>query len=148
MENEADNLMKSCVLGAGAVGGYVGGMIATHNLPVTVLCRPSQMDLMLEKGLKIDGPQGEFHVPAFPYDRGSRDESKGGMFVTPDPKQAVEDADLIFISVKSQDTQPLLDAISPHVKRDATIVLLQNGVRNAPLVRGSLPDNSICMSKL
>jgi 2-dehydropantoate 2-reductase len=136
--------MKNCVLGAGAVGGYVGGMIASHDLPVTVLCRPSQKDLMLDRGLKIDGPQGEFNIPAFPCEPESPDAGKGGMFVTCDPKQAVEDADLILVSVKSQDTESLLETISPHVKRGATVLLLQNGVRNLALVKEKLPDNP-CM---
>jgi 2-dehydropantoate 2-reductase len=63
------------------------------------------------------------------------------MFVTSDPKQAVQDADLILVSVKSQDTESLLEAISPHVKKEATVVLLQNGVRNAPRFREKLPDH-------
>jgi 2-dehydropantoate 2-reductase len=44
---------------------------------------------------------------------------------------AVQGADLVLFSVKSTDTAQVAEAIAPHLKDDAIVLSLQNGVENA-----------------
>jgi len=134
-------MVKSSVLGAGAVGGYVAGMIAGHHLPITLLCRPAQKTALLEAGLSIRGPEGRFHVPATDLDSEGSPENGNELSVTTDPGKAVRKADLLFVCVKSQDTEDLLRSVAPHITSQTSVVLLQNGVRNKALVEEYLPEN-------
>ncbi len=128
-EKIQNKTLKTSVLGAGAVGGYVGGMIAREH-PVTLLCRDHQRDHFLENGLRIRGYQGDFHVAA----RLIEDGNAGGLAVTDNAKQAIEDCDLVFLCVKSQDTENLLNEIASVLSKEVPIVLLQNGVHNRDAV--------------
>ncbi|MCA9429882.1 MAG: 2-dehydropantoate 2-reductase [Candidatus Omnitrophica bacterium] len=130
--------LRTSVLGAGAVGGYVGGMIA-REFPVTLLCRSKQAEALRKDGLKVRGHQGEFFVQATSLDQG--DNSGPGMRVTEDPRKAVEGADLVLLCVKSQDTEDLVREIAPVLPEHAAVILLQNGVRNKDVANGILGAN-------
>lgn len=123
--------IETCVLGAGAVGGYVAGMVAREH-PVAVLCRPDQKARLISDGLKIRGPLGEFRVSADDLD--THGAVKSGLAVTDSPERAVRGSELIFLCVKSQDTESVVSKIAPHVSPTATLILLQNGVRNKEVV--------------
>jgi 2-dehydropantoate 2-reductase len=120
----------------------VGGMIARAGKPVRILCRQAQRQVFLEKGLRVDGPQGEFQVPA----RAEADSQGEGFVATTDPAEAVSGADLIFVCVKSQDTETLAQTIAPHVSPSATVILMQNGVRNKDRVEKYLEGPTLLES--
>ena len=115
---------RVAVLGAGAVGCYFGGMLARAGVPVTLIGRAVHVDAIAGNGLVI----------AF------ADRSETVRIAATTDVSGVAAADLVLVCVKSQDTEDAARALAPHVRRDAAIVSLQNGVDNAQRLRRELPN--------
>ena len=54
--------MKIAIMGAGAVGGYYGGVLARFGEDVTLICRGAHLDAIARDGLKLSTHSGEFTV--------------------------------------------------------------------------------------
>jgi 2-dehydropantoate 2-reductase len=106
--------MKIAVMGAGAVGCYYGGMLARAGHAVTLIGRPTHVEAVRQSGLFMDTQSFQAHVPM----AASTDAS------------AVQDARVVLFCVKSTDTGSAAAKIAPHLRDDAVIVSLQNGVDN------------------
>jgi len=109
---------KVAVMGAGAVGCYYGGMLARAGVPVTLVGRAHHADAIARHGLTIV--------------RSDRSDVVSVVAAT-DPA-AVDDADVVLVCVKSPDTVAAAIAMKPHLRSDAVIVSLQNGVGNADAI--------------
>lgn len=109
------SLPHVAVMGAGAVGGYYGGMLALAGAPVTMIGRPQHVTAMQRDGLVIERA-----------DR--RDAVKVDAATDPG---AVAGADVVLLCVKSPDTRSAAASMRPHLSPDAIVVTLQNGVENA-----------------
>jgi 2-dehydropantoate 2-reductase len=114
----SDSKPKVAVMGAGAVGCYYGGMLALAGVPVTLVGRAHHMEAVERNGLAI-----------LRADR--RDVVAVGAATDP---AAVADADVVLVCVKSPDTAATATAMKPHLRREATVVSLQNGVSNADAI--------------
>jgi 2-dehydropantoate 2-reductase len=110
---------RVAVVGAGAVGGYFGGMLARAGADVTLIGRPVHVEVWKRDGLFVDSInfQQRIRVAA------STDVA------------AAADADLVLFSVKSLDTVETARQLARHVRSDASIVSLQNGVDNVEHIR-------------
>ena len=53
--------LKILVMGAGAVGGYFGGMLANCDEDVIFLARGSHLEAINERGLRVDFGRRRFH---------------------------------------------------------------------------------------
>jgi 2-dehydropantoate 2-reductase len=106
--------MKIAVIGAGAVGGFIGGLLHRAGENVTFIARGKHLQVMKTSGLKITSKIDTFTVYA-PF--------HGNI-------EMIEEADLILFTVKSTETSNIIKQIKPYVKRDAVILTLQNGVDN------------------
>ena len=104
-------------MGAGAVGGYMGGMLARSGVDVTLIARGAHLEAMRSNGLTIDSFRGEFRIP---------------VQVVQSPDQAGSPVDIVLFCVKSYDTDQAIDALRGLMERnpDARVVCLQNGVSN------------------
>src|SRR6266478_7501047 len=109
------------VVGAGAVGGYFGGMFARAGAPTVFVGRRHFADAVNSRGLVVDKSQGLERIRA----RATTEMS------------AVRDCSLILLCVKANDTSATAAQMAPFVRRDATVVCLQNGVDNAERVRAA-----------
>jgi 2-dehydropantoate 2-reductase len=111
----AQNWPRIAVVGAGAVGGYFGGMLARAGAQVTFIGRPAFVDAVRENGLFLDTVQFREHVkvPA------STDLT------------TARDAGIILFCVKTTDTAETARALAKVLSNDAVIVSMQNGVDNA-----------------
>ena len=115
--------MKIAVMGAGAVGSYIGAMLARAGHDVILIARAQHADAIGKHGLLFNGLnfRGSVRVQATA-------EASG-----------VEGADVVLLCVKSGDTESAGRAMAPHLKSDATVLCLQNGVDNAarlqPIIR-------------
>jgi 2-dehydropantoate 2-reductase len=49
--------MRILVYGAGAVGGYLGGILAATGKDVTLVARGAQYDAMSSRGVILEGPK-------------------------------------------------------------------------------------------
>jgi 2-dehydropantoate 2-reductase len=107
--------MRFIVLGAGAVGGVVGGRLAQHGQDVILIARRSQCEAIREHGLRIETPDGAtvIHVPVVEHPSDIR--------WRPD--------DVVLLTVKTQDTARALEDLAAAAP-DISIVCMQNGVEN------------------
>ena len=115
------SLPRVAVVGAGAVGGYFGGMLARAGARVTLIGRPAHVDVWRRDGLFVDSINFQESVSV----EASTDLAASG------------DADLVLFSVKSLDTEETARQLARHVKGDALIVSLQNGVDNVERIRSA-----------
>jgi len=112
---------KIVVVGAGAVGGYFGGMLARAGAPVVLIGRPAFADTVNQHGLFLDTPQFQERVHA----KASSDLG------------AVHGAEIVLFCVKTTDTAETARAIKPLLAREAIVVSLQNGADNAERIRAA-----------
>jgi 2-dehydropantoate 2-reductase len=112
---------RIAVVGAGAVGGYFGGMFARAGAPIVFIGRKHFADSVNKDGLVLDKPQGHERI---------RIKATVEM-------SAVRDCSLILFCVKANNTSATAAQMAPFVRPDATIVCLQNGVDNADRIRAA-----------
>jgi 2-dehydropantoate 2-reductase len=117
----SDSWPRVAVVGAGAVGGYFGGMLARAGAPVTLIGRPAHVDVWIRDGLRLESVNFDERIAV----AASTDVA------------AAQGADLILFSVKSQHTEETGRQLARHVRDGATIVTLQNGVDNVERLRAS-----------
>jgi 2-dehydropantoate 2-reductase len=110
---------RIAVVGAGAVGGYFGGMFARAGAPTLFIGRKHFADAVNSKGLVLDSWHGQERIAA---------EATTEM-------SAVRDCPLILFCVKANDTSATATQMAQFVSPDATVVCLQNGIDNADQVR-------------
>lgn len=104
------------MIGAGAIGGVVGGRLAESGHDVTLVARGAHGQAISRSGLRIDSPGGSVVVE---------------LEVAPEVSAVSwRDDDVALVAVKSQDTVAVLDALAPVAPDDLPVVCLQNGVNN------------------
>jgi 2-dehydropantoate 2-reductase len=108
--------MRFIVLGAGAVGGVVGGRLAQHGHEVQLIARGAHREAVASRGLRVDSPEGSVTLPV-PVHGCPRDIEWTG-------------AEAVLVGVKSHDTAAVLDALAEVAPPDTPVVCLQNGVAN------------------
>jgi 2-dehydropantoate 2-reductase len=113
---------STAVVGAGAVGGFFGAMLARAGRRVTLIARPAQADAITRGGLRLE--------------MGGRTESIAVAATT--DLAAVRDADLVLFAVKSTDTAAVAQQLAPHLRADAVVLSLQNGVENATTIAATV----------
>jgi 2-dehydropantoate 2-reductase len=105
------------ILGAGAVGGYVGGHLARAGEDVVLIDPwPEHVDAINGAGLRLEGTQGE-HVARV---RAMHLHAMQGLMHTP--------VDIAILSTKSFDTEWAARAISQYLAPGGFIVSMQNGM--------------------
>ncbi len=114
------------VVGAGAVGCYFGGMLARAGLKVTLIGRKNHVDAILKNGLRMSCQTFEDHQA----------------ILASTEMSAIQSADLILVCVKSPDSEACVEEMKPHLKKDAVILSLQNGVDNAQRIQGKISQNT------
>jgi 2-dehydropantoate 2-reductase len=113
--------MKIIIAGAGAVGGYYGGMLAHTGHDVFFIARGTQLAALRERGLAIKSIDGDFALPSPKC--GENADSFGY-------------ADLILVCFKTYDTAKTLDLYKAGVGPQTAIISLQNGVDNEDIIAG------------
>jgi 2-dehydropantoate 2-reductase len=106
-------------VGAGAVGCYFGGMLARAGVPVTLIGRASHVDAIRRHGLFLERTDFQEFIQV----NASTD------------IDAVRNAGLVFLCVKTTDTETAAATIAPHLSPGAVVVSFQNGVDNAERIR-------------
>jgi 2-dehydropantoate 2-reductase len=125
--NTTTSTFRIAVMGAGAVGCYFGGLLARAGQRVTLIARPRHVEAIARDGLRMQTRS---------FDEQVRLEA------SEDPS-AVAGADVVLFCVKSGDTESAGAQIRPHLKPDALVLCLQNGVDNADRLRGVLPQHEV-----
>jgi 2-dehydropantoate 2-reductase len=109
---------KVAILGAGSVGCFIGGAWAASGVPVTFIGRPKIAKDVDQHGLTLSDYSG-WQARLAP---GDVDYRCG--------PEALDDSDVIVLTVKSGDTAEAAREIAEHGRPGATIISFQNGVSN------------------
>jgi Ketopantoate reductase len=112
---------RIAVVGAGAVGGYFGGMFARAGAPIVFIGRKHFADAVNSKGLVLDTAHGQERIAA---------EATTDM-------SAVRDCSLILFSVKAHDTAEAANKKRHLSGRMPLSFVCQNGVDNADRIRAA-----------
>jgi len=118
--------VKIAVLGAGAIGCWVGGRLSAGGADVTLIGRPRVLD-ELKSGLTLTelGDKTWQAQPKLATDA-----------------SAARDADVVLVSVKSAATAAA-GAELAAIPSAAIVISLQNGVHNAEVLRAALPGRIV-----
>ena len=108
----AGGVPRIAVMGAGAVGGYLGGMLARAGADVALVARGPHLQAVRRLGLTVRGEAGEFRVRPR----------------ATDSPQEVGPVDLVLFTVKTYQNGEAIPLCRPLVGPDTTVLSLQNGV--------------------
>ena len=104
--------MRLVILGAGAIGGVVGGLLARANRDVLLLARGTHLEAIRRDGLRVEGPEQTFVVQVPVADSHAPIEWRAD--------------DVVLLATKTQDAAVGLYELAPppHVP----VVCMTNGV--------------------
>jgi 2-dehydropantoate 2-reductase len=109
--------VRYVVLGAGAIGGGVGGLLHRAGLATTLVARGDHLAALRAAGLRLRVGHGAEETLAVPTAAGA-----GEVTWTDDT--------VVLLAVKSQQTVAALADLVPHLPPTVPVVSLQNGVSN------------------
>jgi 2-dehydropantoate 2-reductase len=104
--------VKFAVLGAGAIGAYVGACLARGGADVTLIARGEHLRALREHGVKVLSQRGDFeaHPPAT------------------DDWGVLADADVVFLGLKAYSLPDAAPRLGELLRPDAAVVAAQNGI--------------------
>jgi 2-dehydropantoate 2-reductase len=113
--------MRIAVVGAGGIGGYVGGRLAQAGESVILIARGPHLDALRLHGLRIECPLGDVTLPGI--------EATGST-------AEVGPVDVVIFTVKLGGTEAAARSLAPLIGRHTRVIPLQNGIDSkAALVR-------------
>jgi len=112
---------RIAVVGAGAVGGYFGGLLARAGAPVVMIGRPAFVEAVKKNGLFLD----TLHFQESVHVEVSTDLS------------AIRGAEIVLFCVKTTDNAATARAIAPLLAPNALVLSFQNGVDNVEQIRAA-----------
>lgn len=112
---------KIAVVGAGAVGGYFGGMLARAGAPVVFIGRPSFVEAVQKEGLLLDATQFKERVKV----QASADLA------------AARGTEIVLFCVKTTDTASTARELASILAPGAILVSMQNGADNAEQIHAA-----------
>jgi 2-dehydropantoate 2-reductase len=118
---ENKNWPRVAVVGAGAVGGYFGGMLARAGAPVMMIGRAAFVEAVKKNGLFLDTVQFKESV---------RVEASTEL-------SDIRGAEMVLFCVKTTDNAATARALAPLLAPGALVVSMQNGVDNAEQIRAA-----------
>jgi len=111
---------KIIIVGAGAVGGYVGGHLARSGEDILLIdAWPEHVDYIQRNGLHFKDPGSEYAIPV------------EAMHICDVQCLSKRPVDIAFIAVKSYDTEWATAMISQYLAPDGFVVSLQNSINEA-----------------
>jgi 2-dehydropantoate 2-reductase len=106
--------MNICIVGAGAIGGYLGVKLALAGEDVTLIARGAHLEAIKKNGLKLVMNDGTEHVAK--NVRATHDMAEAGPH------------DIVILGMKSHQIEPVAPQLR-HLFHDGTIVVTtQNGI--------------------
>lgn len=106
--------MKIAIIGAGAIGGYVGVKLALAGEDVTFIVRGRNLHAIRERGMKLITQDGTEHIAA-------------RVKATDDYAQAGPQ-DLVILAVKAHQVDDVAEELPKLLGPDTPVVTMQNGI--------------------
>ena len=103
--------MKFAIVGAGAIGAFLGAMLAKAGEDVTLIARGPHLRAMQEHGVRVRGEVGEFKVnPKATNDLAG-----------------VGEVDVVIITLKAQSLPAIAPRLAPLIGEHTSVITAQNG---------------------
>ena len=104
--------MKFAVLGAGAIGAYVGAALCRGGADVTLIARGAHRQAMADHGVRVLSPRGDF--TAHPQVSGEI--------------ESVRDADVVFVALKAYSLTEIAPRLGAELGPGSAVIWAQNGL--------------------
>jgi len=104
--------MRFAIIGAGAIGAYVGAALCRGGAEVHLVARGAHLKAMQERGVSVRSERGDFHA----HPRATDDCSTIG------------NVDCVIVALKAQQIAAMLPAFAPCIGSNTQIVAMQNGI--------------------
>src|SRR5687768_7227443 len=118
--------MRFVVLGAGAIGGVVGGRLSQHGHDVVLIARGAHYEAIRDSGLRIESPDEATTLPIPIVDSPSAISWRSD--------------DVLLLATKTQDTEAALDALVPLAPPTLSVFCAQNSVANERMAMQRFPN--------
>ena len=119
--------MKFAVMGAGAVGGYFGGLLAQNGHEVTLIARGEHLNALQKNGLTVKSFHGDFHLK---------------LNAVEDPKETGK-VDVVLFTPKAYATKNAVEQIVPILDEDSLVINLQNGIDNEQIMADVIGEKRV-----
>ncbi|MEP7156746.1 MAG: 2-dehydropantoate 2-reductase [Betaproteobacteria bacterium] len=106
--------MKFCIVGAGAIGGFVGAKLAAAGEDVTFIARWKNLDAIRTRGMTV-----KFHD-------GSVIEARN--VKATDSMAAVGHVDCVILALKANQVESVVNQLEPLYGPKTTVITMQNGI--------------------
>ena len=115
------------IMGAGSVGGYIGGCLQASGVTVDFVGRPRVLQTLRVHGLRVTDLDGaEHHIPA--ADLHLHEHVPAGL-----------EPGLVLLCVKSPATADAARELAEQLPFNTLVVSMQNGMRNAQVAKTAAP---------
>ncbi|MGH8616048.1 MAG: ketopantoate reductase family protein [Burkholderiales bacterium] len=106
--------MRILIYGAGAIGGYIGGILAADGKDVTLVARGAQHAALAKDGLRLEGPKSGRPEPI--------------RVNVCRPGEEKPPYDLIIVGLKSQQIAAVAPRLAELLAKDGALLMPQNGL--------------------
>jgi 2-dehydropantoate 2-reductase len=104
--------VKVAILGAGAIGGFLGARLAMHGADVSLVARGPHLAAMQRDGIRLVEPDGEQVVRVS----------------ATDDLATLREADAVFLTLKSHSLPAIAPQLAANLNPTAAVVSAQNGI--------------------
>ena len=104
--------MKIAIVGAGAIGAFLGAKLALSGEDVYLIARGAHLQAMQTHGVRVKSPEGDFE--AHPN--------------ATDDYESVGPVDFVFLTVKAHSLTEIAPQIAPLLGPETAVVSAQNGI--------------------
>ena len=118
------------IFGAGLVGGYIAGVLASSDQDVSAVAREEVIN-RLERGLTLTDLDGN-HA-----------ETAGPVFLRPGEAAAGPPPDVLWLTVKCTDVARAVPDLPPHVGPRTVILCCQNGLGSEATLKAAFPGHVV-----
>ncbi len=106
--------MKYCIVGAGAIGGFVGTKLALAGEEVTFIARGRNLEAIRTAGMRVFYPDGH--------------EDIASRVRATDSFEAAGPADVVVLTLKAHQVGDVCERLAPLLGADTVVVPMQNGI--------------------
>jgi 2-dehydropantoate 2-reductase len=100
------------ILGAGAIGGFLGARLARAGVDVVLIARGPHLQAMRESGLRVIDASGDWTVQVD----------------ATDDFGVMRDAAAVFVTLKAHSLPPLAESIAANLGSGTAVISAQNGI--------------------
>ena len=104
--------MRFAVVGAGAIGAFVGACLARGGTETHLVARGPHLAAMQERGVRVTGPTGDFQVD---------------VHATDDPRD-IGPVDVVFLGLKAYSYAQAGELLEPLLGQSTAVIAAQNGI--------------------